>query len=217
MRGRRLPHSPTSGHVRPPSAVARASTVRLTPGALPIGTALVLVTLWLIGSLVDAAGSSERSEITDRGAPHTRGVIVPRPVYRAIWALHRGLRRLSGGRIGTRAARDDSVGTLFLHTVGHRTGQPRVNGLYYLQEGGNLLVVASNAGADRDPAWWLNLRDHPHAEVEIGGRRRPVRARQATTDEAARIIPRLDRANPEFATYRARVTRSIPIVILEPR
>lgn len=144
-------------------------------------------------------------------------MIVPRPIYRAVWALHRGIRRISGGRIGTRTARDDGVGTLFIHTVGHKTGQPRVNGLYYLEDGGNLLVVASNAGADRDPAWWLNLRNHPDAEVEIGGRKRPVRARRATTDETARLIPRLDRAKPELAAYRARVTRPIPVVILEPR
>ena len=144
-------------------------------------------------------------------------MIVPRAAYRAIWALHRGLRRLSGGRIGTRAARGDSAGTLFLHSVGRKSGQPRVNGLYYLEEGGNLVVVASNAGADSDPAWWLNLRDHPDAEVEMAGRRRPVRARPATTEEAARLIPRLDRANADFVAYRAKVTRPIPVVILEPR
>ena len=144
-------------------------------------------------------------------------MIVPRVAYRALWALHRGLRRLSGGRIGTRAPRGDSAGTLFLHTVGHKSGQPRANGLYYLEEGGNLVVVASNAGADRDPSWWLNLGAHPDAEVEIGGRRRPVRARAATTDESARLIPRLDRANADFVTYRAKVTRRIPIMILEPR
>jgi deazaflavin-dependent oxidoreductase (nitroreductase family) len=144
-------------------------------------------------------------------------VIVPRAVYRAMWAFHRGLRRVSGGRIGTRPPSGDGAGTLFLHTVGHKSGQPRSNGLYYLEEGENLVVVASNAGADRDPAWWLNLLAHPEAQVEIGGVRRPVRARPATTDEAARLVPRLDRANADFVTYRARVTRPIPIVILEPR
>jgi deazaflavin-dependent oxidoreductase (nitroreductase family) len=142
---------------------------------------------------------------------------VPRPVLRAFWALHRGLRRLSGGRIGTRAARGDRIGTLFLHTVGRKSGQPRVNGLFYLEEGPNLVVVASNAGSDSDPAWWLNLRDQPDADVEIGGRRRPVSARPATTDEATRLWPRLDGANPDFVAYRAKVTRIISVVILEPR
>jgi F420H(2)-dependent quinone reductase len=144
-------------------------------------------------------------------------MIVPRAAYRAFWALHRGLRLLSGGRLGTRAARGDRIGTLFLHSVGRKSGQPRVNGLFYLEEGSNLVVVASNAGADADPAWWLNLRDQPDAEVEMGGRRRPVRARPATTEEAARLWPRLDTADPDFVAYRAKVTRPIPVVILEPR
>jgi deazaflavin-dependent oxidoreductase (nitroreductase family) len=135
---------------------------------------------------------------------------------RLLWALHRGLRRVSGGRIGTREARDDRIGTLFLHTVGRRSGRPRVNGLFYLNDGSNLVVVGSNAGSDQDPAWWLNLRDGPDAHVEIGGRRRPVRARTATADEAATLWPRLDGANPDFVTYRASVRRSIPVVILEP-
>ena len=79
------------------------------------------------------------------------------------------------------------------------------------------MVVASNAGAGTDPAWWLNLRDQPDAEVEIAGRRRAVRARTATADEAARLWPRLDTANPDYATYRARAARPIPLIILEPR
>jgi deazaflavin-dependent oxidoreductase (nitroreductase family) len=106
---------------------------------------------------------------------------------------------------------------LFLHTVGRKSGQPRVNGLFYLDDGPDLVAVASNAGADRDPAWWLNLRDQPDAEVELAGQRRPVRARAASAEEAQRLWPRLIAANPDFAEYRAKVTRTIPIVILQPR
>ena len=109
------------------------------------------------------------------------------------------------------------MGTLFLHTVGRKSGQPRANALYYLADGANLLVVASNAGAVTDPAWWLNLRDQPDAEVEVAGQRLPVRARTATTDEAARLWPRLDEANPDYVAYRATARRSIPLIILEPR
>lgn len=144
-------------------------------------------------------------------------MIPPRGVFRAYWFVHQALRRLSGGRIGTQLARGDRKGTLFLHTVGRTSGQPRVNGLFYIEEGANLVVVASNAGADRDPAWWLNLRAQPDAEVELAGRPRPVRARAATDDEAARLWPRLDVANPDYAAYRANTERPIPVVILEPR
>jgi formate dehydrogenase subunit gamma len=148
---------------------------------------------------------------------HTRTVTPPRLVMRFVWALHGAVRRVSGGRVGTREARGDRIGTLFLHTVGRRSGRPRVNGLFYLDDGPNLVVVGSNAGSDKDPAWWRNLRERPDAHVEIGRRRRLVRARTATADEAATLWPRLDAANPDFATYRANARRSIPVVILEPR
>jgi deazaflavin-dependent oxidoreductase (nitroreductase family) len=117
--------------------------------------------------------------------------------------------------LGTSAARDDRLGTLFLHTVGRRSGQPRATALFYLRDGSNLVVVASNAGGHSDPAWWLNLRDRPEVEVEIAGERRRVRARPATTDEGARLWPRLDAGNPDYAAYRAKAQRPIPIVILE--
>lgn len=144
-------------------------------------------------------------------------MIPPRAVFRAVWFVHQALRRVSGGRVGTQLARGDRKGTLFLHTVGRKSGQPRVNGLFYLDDGPDLVAVASNAGSDADPAWWLNLRAQPDAEVEIAGRRRPIRARAATDDEAARLWPRLDAANPDYAAYRAMAQRPIPVVILEPR
>lgn len=144
-------------------------------------------------------------------------MIPPRAVFRAYWFVHRAVRRVSGGRLGTRIARGDRKGTLFLHTVGRKSGRPRLNGLFYIVEGPNLVVVASNAGADVDPAWWLNLLARPDADVELGGKRRPVAARAATDQEAARLWPRLDVANPDYAAYRARAPRPIPVVILEPR
>ena len=144
-------------------------------------------------------------------------MIPPRAWFRTVWFVHRAIRRVSGGRLGTRAPSADRVGLLFLHTVGRKSGKPRVNGLFYLDDGADLVAVASNAGADRDPAWWLNVRDHPDAEVELAGRRRSVRARAAAPEEAERLWPRLIAANPDFAEYRAKVTRAIPIAILEPR
>ena len=89
--------------------------------------------------------------------------------------------------------------------------------MFYIVDGSNLAVVASNAGADTDPAWWLNLQGKPDAQVEIGGQPRPVRARAATAEEAARLWPRLDVGNPYFVAYRGTAGRPIPVVILESR
>lgn len=140
----------------------------------------------------------------------------PRPILRLGWAFHKALFRATGGRLGTRRAAD-GLGTLFLLSKGRTSGAIRRNGLYYIEDGDDLVVVASNAGQNVDPNWWRNLQVKPEAEVEIGTRRLPVRARAATPEEATGLWPRLDAGYGEYAAYRARTTRPIPIVILEPR
>ena len=37
-------------------------------------------------------------------------------------------------------------------------------------DGETFVVVASNAGAARPPAWYLNLQANPHARIDVGGR-----------------------------------------------
>jgi F420H(2)-dependent quinone reductase len=140
----------------------------------------------------------------------------PRWLYEVGWALHRALFAASGGRLGTARASHVRLGTLFLTTVGRRSGQPRRNGLYYLEDGLNLVVVASNAGSAHDPAWWLNLQARPDAQAQLGPERRPVRARRAEGEERVRLWRRLTASHPEFAVYQAEVAREIPVVVLEP-
>jgi F420H(2)-dependent quinone reductase len=144
-----------------------------------------------------------------------RAMRPPRPILLIGWAFHRALFRLTGGRVGTEAA-GDGLGTLFLQTTGRRSGAVRRNALFYIQDGPNQVVVASNAGADSDPAWWLNLQAAPAATVTIGPQRLAVRGRRASPAEEARLWPRLVAANPGYAAYREGTTRPIPVVILEP-
>jgi deazaflavin-dependent oxidoreductase (nitroreductase family) len=140
----------------------------------------------------------------------------PRPILRIGWAIHKALVRATGGRVGTQRA-GDGLGTLFLSSLGRKSGTIRRNALFYVEDGPRFVVVASNAGEDVDPGWWRNLQATPEAEVWLGGKRIPIRAREATPEEAARLWPRLDAANPQYAAYRAKTTRTIPVVILEPR
>ena len=133
--------------------------------------------------------------------------------FRVMWAAHRFLDRISGGRLRT-----DRVykPTLWLTTVGRKSGTVRENALIYMADGPNLVVVASNAGADEDPAWFRNLMASPATSVRIGRKHRDVAARIASKAEATELWPRLDRVNPDYASYRKGTTRPISIVILEP-
>ena len=87
----------------------------------------------------------------------------------------------------------------------------------YLRDGDNVLVVASNAGLDRPPGWWLNLETNPDAEIDFEGERRTVRARRATEDEWRRLWPKVVDQFEGFDDYREISERDIPIVVLEPR
>ncbi|HEY7524445.1 MAG TPA: nitroreductase/quinone reductase family protein [Candidatus Limnocylindrales bacterium] len=144
-------------------------------------------------------------------------MIPPRWVLRAGWALHRALFAVTGGRVGTEAPCERRPGTLFLVTIGRRSGERRRNAVFYTEDGLSFVVVASNAGAAEDPGWWKNLQAHPDAEIHLGQDPRPVRGRRATPAETARLWPRLVAVNPSYEDYRAVAGREIPVVILEPR
>jgi len=141
--------------------------------------------------------------------------VPPRWLFVVSWALHRAVFRLSGGRLGLRPVAAGRLGTLRLRTLGRRSGQERGTMLYYLEDGLNLAVVASNAGADAPPAWWLNLQASPEAEVDLPDGRHPVVGRAADAEERARLWPRFT-ALGSYESYVAATGRHIPIVILEP-
>jgi deazaflavin-dependent oxidoreductase (nitroreductase family) len=86
-----------------------------------------------------------------------------------------------------------------------------------MPEGDDMLVVASKGGYPQNPGWLYNLRAHPATEVQIGKRRVPVHAREASQAERERLWPRAARYNPHWGRYRERTPREIPFVLLEPR
>src|ERR1700741_985614 len=73
--------------------------------------------------------------------------------------------RLSGGRIGGKVGK---APVLLLTTTGRKSGQPRTPPIVSLADGANLILIDTNAGNERLPAWSLNLKANPEAEVEVG-------------------------------------------------
>jgi deazaflavin-dependent oxidoreductase (nitroreductase family) len=141
----------------------------------------------------------------------------PRWFLRAAWAFHKGLYAISAGRLGLEAPTGTKLGTLRLRTRGRRSGEPRAAFVFYVEEGTALAVVASNAGADREPGWWLNLQARSEAEVDVVGASRPVRARVADPDARARVMARFVALDPRYGEYEDAAGRPIDVVLLEPR
>jgi deazaflavin-dependent oxidoreductase (nitroreductase family) len=104
---------------------------------------------------------------------------------------------------------------LLLDHVGARTGKHRTTPLLYIDDGDNLVIVASKGGAPRHPAWFHNLRANPDTTVRVGPGRRRVRAHVADADERSRLWPKVVEAYGGYADYQDRTDRQIPIVVLE--
>jgi deazaflavin-dependent oxidoreductase (nitroreductase family) len=122
------------------------------------------------------------------------------------------LYRLSGGAIGGRVGPER---VLLLTTVGRKSGQRHTVPVSYFEEGTTLFVIASNAGREVHPAWYLNLTAHPGAEIEIMRVRREVTARVATPPEREHLLAYAATQNPR-RSERTPTTRQIPVVILQP-
>lgn len=103
-------------------------------------------------------------------------------------------------------------GTLILlHTVGAKSGQPRLSPLAYLEIDGKVLIVGSYAGAPSNPAWVHNLRADPKAHIEIGTDAYDVTARELPDDEREATYPKIVEKAPVFAEYQAKTSRAIPL------
>jgi len=105
---------------------------------------------------------------------------------------------------------------LLLHTVGARTGQPRVNPMMYRPVPGGYAVFASKGGAPTNPDWYHNLQAHPDVEAEIGTETVKLRARVARGAERDQIWEAHKAANPGFGDYERKTARQIPVILLEP-
>src|SRR3954454_13381395 len=85
-------------------------------------------------------------------------------------AIDRRLLPLTHGKLSTGLGQP----VVLLHVRGARSGIERTVPLLATKTGGDILLVASKAGAARHPAWLHNVRARPEVDVTIDGRRRPM-------------------------------------------
>ncbi|MDQ2894706.1 MAG: nitroreductase family deazaflavin-dependent oxidoreductase [Actinomycetota bacterium] len=137
------------------------------------------------------------------------------PLLRRVMGGHTQIYRLTRGRIGHRFP--GAAPMLLLNHTGARSGTVRTAPLVYVEDGRDLVLVASKGGHPRNPAWYHNLRANPDTTVQIGAEIRPVHARVATAAERKRLWPMAVAAYSGYDGYQARTEREIPLVVLEPR
>jgi deazaflavin-dependent oxidoreductase (nitroreductase family) len=107
------------------------------------------------------------------------------------------------------------VPCLLITTTGRKSGVRRRSVLLYGRDGDRYIIVASKGGSDKHPLWFLNLRDNPQVEIQVGSEKFPVRARITTSPERERLWPIMTTIWPDYDNYQARTKRQIPVIVLE--
>ncbi|AXB47892.1 nitroreductase/quinone reductase family protein [Amycolatopsis albispora] len=117
---------------------------------------------------------------------------------------------------GASGYREGGVTNLVLTHRGRRSGRRYRTGLFYGEENGRYVLVASGSAITHThPQWYLNLVAEPEAEVQILGERFTVRARTTEGAERDRLWRLMTGLAPVYHTYAARSRREIPVVVLD--
>ena len=125
------------------------------------------------------------------------------------------LLRVSGGRIAT---------TRFLPVVtlvarGRKSGAERLTPLVYFTRGGEVILIASSFGREKNPAWYYNATANPEVELLIRGERASYEVREAGDEEREQLLDLAEQLYSGFVNYRERTAgvRKIPVLALIPR
>jgi F420H(2)-dependent quinone reductase len=104
---------------------------------------------------------------------------------------------------------------VLMYTIGAKTGLTRMIPLqYYPAEPEGILVLASNNGQAKAPAWYHNLKAHPDIEILVGRERRRVHAEELSPERRAEVWPAMRKQNAQIETYAAKAGRIIPVMLL---
>jgi deazaflavin-dependent oxidoreductase (nitroreductase family) len=122
--------------------------------------------------------------------------------------------RANGGRVG---GEWEGTPLLLLHHVGARSGEKRINPVGYLADDPNYLVIGSNGGAPKHPAWYYNLKAQPNTAIEVDAKTVDVTAREATGEERERLFRSLADRFRQLYEFEGKTSRVMPVIVLTPR
>ena len=128
--------------------------------------------------------------------------------------LDRPLMRASGGRLRLSVV----IPVLLLRVPGRKTGQLRSIPLLYVPDvradDEGALILASNAGQGRLPAWYLNLRPLTQAEVVRSGETATLLVQELAGAEREEAWQKAVRLYPGYLAYQKCTTYPIPVIRL---
>ncbi|GGK36691.1 nitroreductase family deazaflavin-dependent oxidoreductase [Nocardia camponoti] len=121
--------------------------------------------------------------------------------------------RANGGKVGGPFEGNEHM--IVITTTGAKTGRAITNPLVYLPDGDRIVLIASNGGADKHPAWYYNLIANPEVVVELPTGTFSSKAVLVDEPERTRLYDRMVEQLPGFAEYRDKTSRVIPVFAID--
>jgi deazaflavin-dependent oxidoreductase (nitroreductase family) len=136
---------------------------------------------------------------------------------RTLHHIDRPVYRLTRGR-ATFASWVAGLPIVMLTTTGAKSGRRHTLPLVAIPNEDRLIVIASNYGQRRNPAWYHNLKANPSATATLDGVSRVMTARELEGEQRDHWYERGIECYPGWVAYRKRTApyRRIPVIELTP-
>jgi len=102
---------------------------------------------------------------------------------------------------------------LFLKTYDRYTGEVQMHPLFYRQYGASFVVAAANETDFFKPDWYLNLKEEPIVEIEIGGQDKFAMATTPVGSDRMNIWPLVQALSHDLQHH---IPRNVTAVLLTP-
>lgn len=106
---------------------------------------------------------------------------------------------------------------LVLEHVGAKSGTKRETPLTFFNHDEGFLIVASMAGAPKNPGWYYNLKANPDVAITVDRKRIEVTADELDPAARAEQWKRILAHDPRWAKYETKTARVMPLLLLRPR
>ena len=107
---------------------------------------------------------------------------------------------------------------LILTTKGRKSGKIHVTPVGYFERDGGYVVVASNAGRARNPAWYYNIQGNPNdVSIQVMDKKMKVTPQIILGEPRRKLYDWIVSIAPNFGAYEKKTPREIPLVLLKPQ
>ncbi len=122
----------------------------------------------------------------------------------------------SGGTKGL-TLKETGLPVVVVTNQGWKTGAIRKTPLMRVADGDRYVLVASQGGAPKHPAWYRNLKTEPQVEIRDETQVYSMRVREVTDPaERQRLWDIAVLAYPPYHDYQLKTDRVIPVFLAEP-